>query len=328
MSRPSPDPSSFHSLTPERVIGLTEEILGQHAMPVCRPLTSYINRVFEVQMEDGTAMVVKFYRPGRWSEDALVDEHRFVFELADAEIPVIAPWTDEEDQSLFEDRGMWFAFFPRMGGRPFEDPTPPMWQELGRTLARMHNVGDEQDPVDRLEWHPEECTAGHLDYILEHGGMDPDLRDAYEDEVHALIDGIAPLFDDLPFTRLHGDFHLANLLLRPDRAGIHLIDFDDMVLGPTVQDMWMLLPGRVADSELEIEHLLHGYQQFRPFARDSLRLVEPLRAMRFIHFTAWCVQQQRDGGVNRLARDFGTERWWRQELGELKRQKVEINMAL
>jgi len=317
--------SSFHNLTPQRVIELTETVLDLRAQPVCRPLTSYINRVYEVHLEDGGAVVAKFYRPGRWTEDALMDEHDFVFELEEAGVPVVAPLLDPEGESLFQDEDLWFAIYPRRGGRPFEDPDDAQWQELGRTLARLHNVGDEHEAEHRLQWHPEESTRGHLGFILRNAGIGTgDLRRRYEQVVEELIDAIAPLFDDADYTRIHGDCHVANLMRRPDEAGIFLIDFDDMCYGPPVQDLWMLLPGMVADCRHELDHLLYGYRQLRAWDMSSLRLVEPLRAMRFIHFTAWCVQQQKDGGLNRLAEDFGDAAWWRQELAALERQRQVI----
>lgn len=318
----------FRHLHPDRVIALTEEILETRALSVCHPLTSYINRVFEVHLEAGGAVVLKFYRPGRWSVDALAEEHDFVFDLADAGVPVVAPLTDAEGNSLFEDEGVWFAITPRKGGRPFEDPDDETWRMLGRTLARMHGVGDEAVPRHRLHWHPEEATLGHLEFILRHARGDARFKRQYEEVVTEMVGAIAPLFEERDLTRLHGDMHVANLMRRPGENGVHLIDFDDMVYGPPAQDLWMLLPGTVEDCPREIEHLLHGYREIREFHLEDLDLVEPLRAMRFVHFTAWCALQRREGGRNRLAEDFDQPSWWRGELSSLQDQRERIRERL
>jgi Ser/Thr protein kinase RdoA (MazF antagonist) len=306
------------------VISLVEDVLGVPAEPVCRPLTSYINRVYEVLLENGKAVVVKFYRPGRWTEDALAEEHDFVFDLEDADVPVVAPIMDPEGNSLFEESpGIWCAIYPRKRGRPFEDLNDAGWQELGRTLARMHLAGDETVPEHRIIWHPDEASQWHLDFILDHVDGDPDLCDRYEDTASELLDVISPLFDEDVYTRIHGDMHSANLMRRPGTNGLLLIDFDDMAFGPPVQDIWMLLPGMVHESERELHHLMYGYRQFREFNPETLRWVEPLRAMRFLHFTAWCAQQQADSARQKDA-EFGSNRWWRNELATLIDQRARI----
>ena len=319
----------FRSLGADRVLALTERELGRRADAVCHPLTSYINRVFDVPMADGDAVVVKFFRPGRWSLAALEEEQDFVFELEANDVPVVAPLCNAEGYSLFEDRGLWFSIMPRKRGRPFEDPDPATWDELGRTLARMHSVGDDHIPGDRLVWSPETATLTHLDFILEHSAKAPaGLMDDYAALVEEMVETLTPLFANRDYTRIHGDMHVANLMKRPDEDGIFLIDFDDMVYGPPVQDLWMLLPDTVPHSRFELEHLLHGYRQIRDFPEQDLDLVEPLRAMRFVHFTAWCALQQSDGGPNRLSAHYGTEAWWRSELSSLQDQRAHIRETL
>jgi Ser/Thr protein kinase RdoA (MazF antagonist) len=320
--------NEFAQLGPERVIDLVEEVLRIRAEPVCRPLTSYINRVYEVLLENGEAVVVKFYRPGRWTLEALEEEQDFVFDLADADVPVVAPIVDAEGQSLFEESpDLWCAIYPRKRGRPFEDLDTAGWQELGRTLARVHLAGDEAVPEHRMIWHPQEASQWHLDVILDHVDGDPDLCDRYEDTAAELLDAIAPLFDEDTYTRIHGDMHPANLMRRPDTTGIMLIDFDDMVFGPPVQDMWMLLPGTAEESQTELEQLLYGYRQMREFSQETLNWIEPLRAMRFLHFTAWCAQQQADSARKRDP-DFGSRGWWSRELAALTDQRQRIREAI
>jgi Ser/Thr protein kinase RdoA (MazF antagonist) len=173
---------------------------------------------------------------------------------------------------------------------------------------------------------PEHSTTSQLDYILKSGLISPDVKDRYEDVAKKTVEMIKPLFGHAEGIRIHGDCHHQNIIFRPGES-FYIIDFDDMAVGPPVQDMWMLLPGRVKDALREVDLLLEGYEVFRPFDRSSLALVEPLRAMRYIHFTAWCIRQAADGGFKRLAPDWGSGAWWKQEIHELEKQQAEIKDA-
>jgi Ser/Thr protein kinase RdoA (MazF antagonist) len=319
--------SDFSHLTPDVVLQLVEQALGVRTSNLCRPLTSYINRVYEVQRDDGAWVVAKFYRPGRWSRIALQDEQDFLNDLAAAEIPVIAPLPGADGRTLQEHRGMCFAIYPKKGGRPCDEPTDDQWRELGRLLARVHQVGTRRRPKDRIRIHPLHSTAAHLRDILAHPFPHAGLRTQFEAAAAALVERIAPLFDDLDETRLHGDCHPANILYRPGEA-FHLIDFDDMATGPAIQDFWMLLPGALRNCPREADLLLDGYETFEDFDHASLKLIEPLRAMRFLHYTAWCARQKADGGFARIAPDWGSATFWRQELADLERQRQEIEDAL
>ncbi len=315
--------SDFSGLTPDVVLNLVEEDLGIRCTNLCRPLTSYINRVYEVETEDGAWVIAKFYRPGRWSRDGLEDEQIFMTELAEREIPVIAPLPSPHRDNLRSRHGMYYTLFPKRGGRPLEEPSDDQWQELGRLLARIHQVGDMHPPVDRITIHPRHSTAEHLTTILEADFPFPSLRAEYESSVRDMIDRVAPLFDDMQNLRIHGDCHHLNILCRPGEP-LFLIDFDDMASGPAVQDLWMLLPDHLRHTRHQLNLLLAGYETFRPFDDREIRLIEPLRAMRFVHYTAWCVRQARDGGFNRLAPDFGSAAYWKQEIRDIERQMQEI----
>jgi Ser/Thr protein kinase RdoA (MazF antagonist) len=319
--------ADFSHLSPDLVLTLVESALGRRSSNLCRPLGSYINRVYDVQMEDGAWVVVKFYRPGRWSRAALQDEQDFVLELAEAEIPVIAPLPGADGRTLHEHHGMFYAVYPKKGGRPLEEPDPAQWMELGRLLARMHVIGSQRTPRDRITLGPRTSTREHLALILQSDFPTPGVRRAYELAAQEIVERIDPLFDGMDRVRIHGDCHRANILGRPGEA-FFIIDFDDMALGPPVQDVWMILPGHVKDSRAELDRLLDGYETFREFDHASLRLVEPLRAMRMIHFTAWCARQRLDGGFARVAPDWGTSGYWRQETADLERQLREIEDAL
>jgi Ser/Thr protein kinase RdoA (MazF antagonist) len=286
-------------------------------------LNSYINRVYEVHREEGDPVIGKFYRPGRWSREALQDEHDFLRELQEAEVPVVAPLAGVEAHTLHDFHGMAFALFPKKGGRICDEPSPDQWKELGRLMARVHVVGSRHEPRDRIVMTPDASTCAQLDYILRSGLIPRECRKDYEAAARETVELIEPLFEDVSRIRIHGDCHFQNLIYRPGES-FFIIDFDDMAMGPPVQDVWMLLPGRLQDARREMDLFLDGYETFREFEHASLRLIEPLRAMRFIHFTAWCVRQAKDGGFARLAPDWGTAAYWKREIHELGKQQTEI----
>lgn len=298
--------------------------MGVRCSNICRPLSSYINRVYEVFLDDQEAWVAKFYRPGRWSEDALRDEHDFVLDLEEAQIPVVAPLEDDEGETLFRSGNMYFAIYPRRGGRAFEDPDADTWRELGRLLGRVHAVGAEYHAPARPVMMPDAVFQENIDYILNSGAIgDARLASHFEDVCHDLLDEVEPHFEGAELIRIHGDCHPGNILFRHEER-FHLIDFDDMVMGPPVQDLWMLLPGYADDVRSEFQHFLEGYEAFRELDPASFKLIEPLRAMRYIHFAAWCVRQRNDQGYHRLADDFGTDAYWRKELNDLRIQLERI----
>jgi Ser/Thr protein kinase RdoA (MazF antagonist) len=315
--------SDFDHLTMDLALHLVEAVQEGRCTNVCRPLNSYINRVYEVELEDGTPLIAKFYRPGRWSREALQDEHDFMFELHDEEIPVVAPLRGTDGTSLHEHHHTFYALFPKKGGRICDEPNDDQWMELGRLVARVHNVGARKKPRDRINMGPREETQQQIDYILASGFVDDDVYAAYAKTVRDTVELIAPLFEDTDDIRIHGDLHFQNVIHRPGEA-FYMIDFDDMALGPPVQDVWMLLPGRVPDALPEADLFLEGYETFRDFDRSTLRLVEALRAMRFIHYTAWCVRQAEDGGFNRLEPQWGSTAYWKAEVAELEKQQTEI----
>ena len=320
-------PHIFDTLTPDRVLDLVEGALGCRCNGICRSRASYINRVYEVGLNDGALVIAKFYRPGRWSCEALQDELDFVAELAADELPVVSPLPGKGGELLHAVAGLPFAVFPRCGGRPLEELSPADWQQLGRLLARLHNVGARHPPRDRITLGPTTSLATQLDFLADGSFIPGGLCDEYCDEVEAIIALIAPLFEGVPSIRIHGDCHHGNILHRPGEA-FHLIDFDDMAMGPTIQDVWMLLPGYPRDSFAELDALVEGYEMFRPFDRRELRLVEALRAMRYVHYAAWCGRQQADQGFVQTVPGWGTADYWRQEIEMLSRQREEILATL
>lgn len=317
----------FGALTPDAVINAVEDALGVRCSSLCRPLNSYINRVYEVGLDAGGFVIAKFYRPGRWSRQALQDELDFLKELHEEEVSVVPPLPGKDGAFLHDFAGIWFTVFPKRGGRPLDEPSLAQWPQLGRLIARLHAVGARHSPRDRIKLHPQQSTLGHLRYILDSGTVAAQSRDEYEKTAMGLIELIAPLFDGEATLRLHADCHRGNILYRPDE-GYHLLDFDDMAVGPAVQDLWLILPDRLARARAELDLMLEGYETFMSFPYATLRLIEPLRAMRFIHYTAWCARQKADGGFARLTPDWGVPEFWRQEIADLRTQRQEILDAL
>ena len=322
----APDPSvpaGFGALTPDVVMDCAERVSGRRASGVCRPLTSYINRVYEVGMEDGGFLIAKFYRPGRWTRAALQDEQDFLRELAGAEVPVVAPLAGGDGNTLHEEAGLVFAVFPRMGGRACDEPSREEWLQIGRLLGRIHQVGRGRKAEHRLTMHPRQSSRTHLEFLRDSGAIPREVEGRYLDTAERLLDRIAPLFEGVAVQRLHGDLHRMNLLWRPGE-GFHAIDFDDMGMGPAVQDLWMLLPDRLPAARPEFNLLLEGYELFAEYEDSQTRLIEPLRAMRYLHYAAWCARQKADGGRGLLGDDWGTADFWRRELADLQRQAQDI----
>lgn len=314
---------NFETLTPDLILTLIEMALGRKCTNLCRPLNSYINRVYELELQDGQGVIAKFYRPGRWSLAALQEEHDFLLELAGLEVPVIPPVFLQNQTTIGVHDHMHFALFPKKSGRYLDEFSDEQWVILGRLLGRLHNVGAVRKATARQIMSPDQATRQHIDFMIRGKFIPPDLIGAYAEITGMLLKEISPLFQSSELIRIHGDCHFGNIIYRPDES-YYLIDFDDMVMGPPIQDLWMLLPGHVEDARVEIELFLEGYETFRPFDNRSLELVEPLRAMRYIHFSAWCARQALDGGFARLSPDWGSPAYWRQEIEDLQSQLIRI----
>ena len=301
------------------MLAAVEEALGIEMTGLATPLPSYINRVYEVQSVDEERFIPKFYRPGRWSREALQDEHDFVLECAEEEIPVIAPLKLSNGDTIHEADGIYFTIYPKRFGRQLEINTDEDWIRVGALLGRVHNVGARQEAHARTDIHPAKSTAGHIAHLLENGFITPNRQDAFSDVTARILELITDLFDDIEFIRIHGDCHCGNLLNRPGE-GLMIIDFDDMMVGPPVQDMWLLLPDHAEKCRRELNLLLTGYNQFRDFEDHTIRLIEPLRAMRIIYFLAWCSTQINDFKFRSMYPEWGTDAFWQREINDLSHQ--------
>lgn len=314
--------AGFMNLNPETIISLAEEGLSEEFSGICRPLNSYINRVYELEDRTGAGIIIKFYRPTRWNRDALLDEHDFLLELNEAEVPVIAPLTLNNATTLGTFKNINYALFPKKGGRFVCEYNEDQWLELGRLLARTHAVGSLKCPRDRVTVHPESITAKQIDYLEDGAFVPAELTEAFFKNARTIVKEITPLFKDTEMIRIHGDCHFSNIIYRPEES-FYLIDFDDFAVGPPVHDLWMLLPDHPNRSLYEIDLFMEGYETFRPFDRRNLKLIEPLRAMRYIHFIAWCAHQAKDGGEPPTP-DWGSFTYWATEGRDLQEQLVRI----
>ena len=295
--------ADFEHLVPDVMLDTVERVTGQRMSGMAAPLPSYINRVYAVQTMAGDPLIAKFYRPGRWSREALAEEHQFVADCADDEIPVVAPLAFD-GQTLHEADGVYFALFPK---------------RLGRLMGRVHVTGSRRPAIHRTDLNPAKSTEENIMHLLDGGFVVPRLEATFESVVDDILDRIIDLFDDTEFIRIHGDCHCGNVLHRPGE-GLMLIDFDDMMMGPPVQDLWLLLPDHAARCQDELRLLVHGYEQFREFDDRTLRLIEPLRAMRIIYFLAWCSTQIGDYRFQTMYPDWGSEGFWQREIADLTRQ--------
>lgn len=316
----------FHELQPELVLELVEKELGLLCTNMFRPLTSYINKVYELEKKKGGGLIIKFYRPGRWSDKALLDEHAFLHELEAREIPVVAPLKLHGGSTLGNEKGLCFAIFPKRGGRSYDEYSDEQWLEIGRLLGRVHSIGAVRSASHRLTMGPDASAMVHLRYLLDGNVVPDDLKGELREVCEMIFGETRPMFSGCQRIRIHGDCHFANILHRPGESFL-LIDFDDMVMGPPVQDLWMLLPGGPNEAYAEIDLFLEGYEIFHHFDRRTLRLIEPLRALRYIHYMAWCAHQAQEDGGTRAIDGFGSREYWENEINDLRDQLIRIRQS-
>ncbi|MEC4719618.1 serine/threonine protein kinase [Noviherbaspirillum sp. CPCC 100848] len=319
-------PESFAGLTPDIVIAALEEC-GFYSDGRLLALNSYENRVYQVGMEEGPPLIVKFYRPRRWSDEAILEEHRFVEALAEREIPAVpalrlgAQGTEAGEGSLREHAGFRFAVFPRHGGRAPELDDSRTLEWLGRFIGRIHAVGAAQAYAHRPVLDLDSFGETPYRYLLEQGFIPADLVEAYRSVAQQALDGVRRCYEragDVATLRLHGDCHVGNVLWTD--AGPHFVDFDDSRTGPAIQDLWMLLSGERQDMVRQLSDLLAGYEDFREFNERELYLIEALRTLRLIHYSAWLASRWHDPAFPAAFPWFNTQRYWQDRVLELREQ--------
>lgn len=274
-------------------------------------LPSYENRVYQVGLDGAAPLVAKFYRPARWSGAAIAEEHAFALELADAELPVVAPLVVGGATLLAHD-GFRYALYPRRGGRAPELESDEHLAWMGRLLARLHGVGARSAFRQRGAIDADTFVRAAARAALASGLLPEHLGDAYRARTDALAALVEARFAAVAprFLRLHGDCHAGNVLWTD--TGPHFVDLDDARMGPAVQDLWMLAPSRRA-----LDVLLEGYGEFRDFDYAELALVEPLRVMRQVHWAGWVAARWHDPAFPRAFAFVGEARWWEQHLNDL-----------
>jgi len=307
----------FHGLTPERILEAVEAE-GLRCTGRCLALNSLENRVYDVELELDEApaspserfRVVKFYRPGRWSRQQILEEHSFMLDLAGREVPVVAPEILAGDRTLGEisDLGIFYAVFPRARGRVRDEINEEEAAQLGRLIARVHAIGATRTAPSRLRLDVTTYGRDNLQYLLDSGIVPAAYRDRYRSLVERVCDRSEPWFEDTDVQPIHGDCHLGNVLWGDE--GAMLVDFDDMLVGPCVQDLWLLAAGRDAWARSRRMAIVEGYEEMRDFDRLSLRLIEPLRVLRLVHFCAWIARRWEDAAFPRTFTDFGSDRFW------------------
>lgn len=305
----------FFSLTPHKVLEAVEAA-GLFCNPLCYPLNSFENRVYEVELEDRTRLIAKFYRPGRWTEAQILEEHRFLADLAEAEVPAIPPRPFPDGGTLRQIEGIHYCLFPRAAGRAPDEPDDALVERLGMLTARLHNAGAARQAEHRIRLSGDTYVRENLAWMAGRRVVPARSWARYEAAARRIADAADARLAGVELHRIHGDLHHGNLLLRDNVLVV--IDFDDMVVGPAVQDLWLLLPGRGAEARRLREIFLEGYEALRGFDRKSLSLVEPLRGLRRVHYAAWIARRWHDPIFPRTFPHFGTEAYWDEETRDLE----------
>jgi len=324
----SVDPHPFANLSPELVIDAVEST-GRLSDLRVFPLNSYENRVYQIGIENSEPIIAKFYRPERWSDAQILEEHRFSQQLVEAELPVVPPLADADGKTLFEYRGFRLALFQRRGGHAPELDDPDTQLMLGRLLARMHAVGGSEDYVERPALDVKTFGRDSMEFIAEHA-ISADLRTPYVTLCEDLLKRIEPVVRDVKprLLRTHSDCHRGNIISRDQLAPGErwfFVDLDDSRMSPAIQDLWMLLSGERFERTAQLAEILEGYNEFRDFETKELALLEPLRTLRLMHHAAWIARRWQDPAFPLAFTWFGSGRYWADHILELREQLAALD---
>lgn len=310
----------YDDLTPDRVLDAVE---GE-GFPVSGrlfALNSYENRVYQVGLDDQPPMIAKFYRPGRWTEEQIREEHTFSLELAGGGVPVVAPIPLASGTTLGREGPFLFALFPQRGGQAPDTSIPDTLYRLGQWLGQLHNIGDLQPFQHRSSMDILPAIHGYSRYLTDNGWVPADLRPAWDSLIPDLLRECERLIGqagDVHGLRLHGDCHAGNILVREEQ--LLFVDLDDCRTGPAIQDLWLLLNGDDLERSQQFGELLEGYEMFRDFDRRERYLIEPLRCFRQLHHCAWLAQRWDDPAFPRFFPWFGQPRFWSDQILSLREQ--------
>jgi Ser/Thr protein kinase RdoA (MazF antagonist) len=304
---------AFDTLTPEIVLdaltGLGLQVDGR-----LMSLNSYENRVYQVMLDNEEALVAKFYRPQRWTDTQIQEEHDFAAALMSAEVPVVGPLSLNA-RTLHHAHGFAFSVSPKRGGRMPELDDDEVLEWVGRFIARLHTVGAQRVFETRPALNLQSFGEASRDWLMTHDAIALDQQRAWLNACNQALEQVSQAFAETAYQtlRLHGDCHPGNILWTPTdlpNGGPHFVDLDDARMGPAVQDVWMLLSGERAERTYQLSVLLDGYEQMRPFDRRELALIEPLRTLRMIHYSAWLAQRRDDPAFQQNFAWFGSSDYW------------------
>lgn len=310
----------YAGLTPDLILDALESI-GLEPTGGLTALNSYENRVYQAEMNDGAFRIVKFYRPNRWTEAQIREEHAFVSELVEAEIPVVAPLETGGD-TLFHHAGFMFAAYPRQGGHTPDIEIEDDLAVLARTIARLHVIGRARPFEYRERISIQRLAIDSRNFLLNNNFLPLELEKAYSTLCDQLIERMHEPSAGTTQQRIHGDCHLGNLLWRGD--AVHMVDFDDCVNGPPIQDLWMLLSGEREDRLHQLGTIADAYEMFAEFPADSLHLIETLRTLRIMHHSAWIARRWDDPAFPMAFPDFNSVRYWSAHVLELREQMAAL----
>ena len=315
-----PHLTPFSALTPDIILSAMDS-LGLNSDGRLLALNSYENRVYQVGIDNAPTVVTKFYRPHRWTDAAILEEHAFIQELADNEIPVVPPLRFKENQTLNQIDGFRFSVFPKQGGRVPEIDGREKLEWMGRFIGRIHAIGALKPFKERPTLDITQFGDEPRDYLLKHNFIPPDLFAAYSSVSEHALESVRRCFEragKVKTLRLHGDCYPGNILWTDD--GPHFVDFDDSRMGPAIQDLWMLLSGDRAEMSVQLGYLLAGYQTFYDFNSRELHLLEALRTLRLLHYSAWIAKRWDDPAFPMAFPWFNTPRYWQDRIIELREQ--------
>jgi Ser/Thr protein kinase RdoA (MazF antagonist) len=316
----------FAELSPDLVLDALDSV-GLRGDGRLLALNSYENRVYQVGMEEGPPVVAKFYRPARWTDEAILEEHALVQELAEGEVPAV-PAMEAGGKTLNTFQGYRFAVFPRRGGRAPELDDPATLEWIGRFIGRIHAIGARSAFVHRPALTPTTFGSDPLAYLINENFVPQDLRQAYRSVAEQALQGVRHCYQRagaVAMIRLHGDCHAGNVLWTPD--GPHFVDFDDARSGPAIQDLWMLLSGDRADQRRQMTDVLAGYEDMCEFDPRQLHLVEALRTLRLMHYSAWIASRWDDPAFPVAFPWFNSQRYWQDRILELREQVALMDEA-
>lgn len=313
------DITPYASLTPELILDAVDSI-GFKSSGSLVGLNSYENRVYQVGIEDDKPLIAKFYRPKRWTNAAILEEHAFALELLEHEIPVVAPLVINQT-TLHEYQDFRFALFPRKGGRMLELDNLDHLEWMGRFIGRLHAVSACRPFMHRMEINPQ--TYGHapFEFLVSNGFIPTEMLANFKQTIAMLLERVAACYalaGDVTNIRLHGDCHAGNVLWNDQ--GPQIVDLDDCLMGPAVQDIWMLLSGNTRDKNLQLDIILEGYSEFHDFNKCELHLIEALRSLRMLHYAGWLAKRWEDPAFPLNFPWFNTATYWQEQLQHFREQ--------